>query len=492
MFTDEHRRSVCEQLRQLDLRAFEKLLTPRVLSEAAVRAGLPMGRGALGLANLAWLSVACAFHATRNFADVLVMTLKLLGDADRFARCPWAVRPQRKARQGGKRGRRSKHDPRGGGPLPSEEAFAQARGKAPLAYWTWLILLLGEKFAAAHEPLLRWHGRRLLALDGTTLRLQNYKRLREHFGTAANSSHGRKGRSRHPQARMVMLTFPLARMPWKYELCPLGRSEKTCAASLLCGLECGDLVLMDRGFWSYGLFCQVAAQRACFAIRLFGGAKLKTVAKLGLDDRLARYQPCERKWKKLGLPRSMDLRVIRYRIPGFRPSALLTNLTDRRIGRRWWVGLATHNSTGATLEGVYHRRWEIETTFCELKVRQRMEDSLRGRTPQAIEYEVAGHVLLYLLTRWLMVEAAAKAHLDPLRLSYLHALNELTDMAPLLVMAGPQQAANILVPRLMKRLAEHVVPKRPGRHYPRPGDTKVRYKGRGHYHRPSKLKAGQT
>jgi hypothetical protein len=278
-------------------------------------------------------------------------------------------------------------------------------------------------------------------------------------------------------------------MPWKYELCPLGRSEKTCAASLLCGLERGDLVLMDKGFWSYGLFCQIAAQRACFAVRLFGGAKLKTVAKLGPDDRLARYRPSERKWKKLGLPRSMDLRVIRYRIPGFRPSAVATNLTDRRIGRRWWVGLATRDST---LGGVYHRRWEIETTFCELKVRQRMEASLRGRTPRAIEYEVAGHVLLYLLTRWLMVEAAAKAKLDPLRLSFLHALNDLTDMAPLLVMADPQQAADVLLPRLIKRLAEHVVPLRPGRHYPRPGDGKVRYKGRGHYRRPSKLKVGQA
>jgi ribosomal protein S14 len=33
---------------------------------------------------------------------------------------------------------------------------------------------------------------------------------------------------------------------------------------------------------------------------------------------------------------------------------------------------------------------------------------LRGRTPQAITFEVAGHMLLYLLTRWLMVEASQK------------------------------------------------------------------------------------
>jgi hypothetical protein len=290
---------------------------------------------------------------------------------------------------------------------------------------------------------------------------------------------------------MVMLTFPLARMPWRYELCPLSRSEKTCASALLAGLSPGDLVLMDKGFWSYGLFCQVARQRAFFAVRLFKGVRPRTLRRLGPDDRLARWSPAGRKWKKAGLPRpSIDLRVIRYRVPGFRPTALVTNLTDRRITRRRWVGLAAADAAGVTLDdGLYHRRWEIETTFCELKVRQGMERSLRGRTPRTIEYEVAGHVLLYLLVRWLIVEAATKAGMpDPLRVSYLHALHEVRDIAPALLAATPRRAARVLVPRLMARVASHVVPPRPGRHYPRPGDTKVKYKGRGHYRLPSKLK----
>jgi hypothetical protein len=49
---------------------------------------------------------------------------------------------------------------------------------------------------------------------------------------------------------------------------------------------------------------------------------------------------------------------------------------------------------------LYHRRWEIETTtFRELKRVQQMHGQLRGRTPQTIEFEVAGHVLLHLLVR---------------------------------------------------------------------------------------------
>jgi len=182
---------------------------------------------------------------------------------------------------------------------------------------------------------------------------------------------------------------------------------------------------------------------------------------------------------------------MRYRVAGFRPTALVTNLLDRRITRRQWVGLATREQAGLTLDprgGLYHRRWEIETTFCELKVRQGMEGSLRGRTPRAIAYEVAGHVLLYLLVRWLIVEAATAADVspDPLRVSYLHALNELADIAPALLTAAPRRARQVLMPRLLARIAAHVVPARPGRHYPRPGDTKVKYKGRGKYRLPSK------
>lgn len=506
MFTDEPRRTVWAQLRQQDLRAFAGLLTPQVLTQAGKEAGVAMGRGPLCLATMAWLSLGCALKTTRSFADVLGMTLKLLQDADAYA-LSGGTSKQRSSKK-----RSSKHDPHPADRHTlSEEAFVQARSKAPLGYWMALILLLGQNFQARHQRLVNWGPHRLLALDGTTLQLPKWKKLAEHYGTARNhASSGNHASARTTQARMVMLALAQVRMPLRYELCPLSRSEKTCAVGLLSGLQEHDLVLMDRGFWSYGLFCQIASQRACFAIRLFAGAKMKTVRTLGPGDRLVRYTPVDRKWKHL--PHSMLLRVIRYQVPGFRASAVVTNRIDRRLSRRRWVGLATsragqtlHGQTlhGQTLHprrlrdvycqgGVYHRRWEIETLFCELKVRQKMEGSIRGRTPGAVQFEVAGHVLLYLLVRWLIVEAAVRAGLDPLRLSYLQALRELLDLAPVLLQATQPHARRVLVPLLLERIASHVVPYRPGRHYPRPGDTKVKNKGRGHHRRPSKIPAGKA
>jgi hypothetical protein len=53
---------------------------------------------------------------------------------------------------------------------------------------------------------------------------------------------------------------------------------------------------------------------------------------------------------------------------------------------------------------------------------------LRSRTPEGIDYEVAGHVLLYLLTRWLIVDRAKEHGIEPLRISFTHALRELLDL----------------------------------------------------------------
>jgi Transposase DDE domain len=273
-------------------------------------------------------------------------------------------------------------------------------------------------------------------------------------------------------------------------LTPITEGERTAAGRLLGHLRRDDLVLMDRGFFSYGLFWQVIRGGAHFGIRAVGRVKFTTVADLADGTRLVDWTPSDRRWQQQGLPATIRLRVIDYQIKGFRPSAIVTSVLDPNlIDREAWVGMALVDDTGRVLRGpgLYHRRWEIETTFSELKEVQGLERSLRGRTPETITFEVAGHVLLYLLVRWLMVEAAAAAGEDPLRLSYSGALGELIAMLPSLVQAGAGRASGVLVPRLLGRMASHFVPARPGRHYPRPHDTTTKNKGKGKKQLPSKM-----
>jgi hypothetical protein len=464
MFRDEHKATVWNDLRQQDIRAFARWLTPGVFLLAAARATISstkcFSKNPLCLVNLVWLGLAAALHMKANFSQVLFRTLKLVQDYECFRR----PSGKQKRRKNPLPKKRTKHDPRTESDTVSEEAFAKARKRMPSSFWLELIGVLVEQFESEHGNLVRQYGFRLLAMDGTCIDLPDAKGNRNYFGTARNV-HGAHG----PQARMTLLQFPLVRLPCRYELGPMSVGEPTMAARLVkAAVRADDLILLDAGFWSYGLLWKIQKKQAYFAIRLRRGLNWQTIKRLGSQDELRRWTPKDsrRKWK--GLPRSIDLRVISYRVPGFRSTSIVTNVLDpQRLSRENWVRLTSEaDAEGRLLPGVYHRRLEIETTFRELKVEQGM-GRLRSRTRQSVAYEVAGHVLLYLLVRWTIVEAATKHQLNPLELSFSNALKEVFELQQTLLCASPEWAEQTLLPRLLDRIASHRVPRRPGRHYRR-------------------------
>lgn len=489
MFRDECRDSVWQQVRQRGLQAFGSIVTPQAMQAAADAAGVRIGKSALNVCTMAWLGIVGALYSAKNFTDVLIITFKHLEDAGCPLPKPRSKPSRKKCGKGKKQKCRSKHNPHGDSPIVTEEAFVGARHRFSPAFWTWLLIVLAEAFQQQHPQHVRWKRFRLLMLDGTDIALPRWKKLLDYFGAAS------KGKNRTPQARMVMLAFAQARLPWRYEVVPQSCHEQTAAKRLFEHVGRDDLVLMGKGFWSYGSFWQLQRQGAHFGIRLRAGTNLRRVKRLGRNDELADWRPVKRSkkkctWAATGLPKSIRLRVIRYQMPGFRASAVVTNVLDPRdISRDEWVRMATVDRRGHVLEaGLYHRRWEIETMFHELKVLQGMEGSLRGRTAKSIEYEIGGHVLLYFLIRSLMVEAAEQRDCKPLQLSFKHALQEFEDLRTLLIVNSPTFVRNVLLPRLLQRIAQHKISIRPGRHYPRPGD---KYK-LGKYRKRSKLRVKQS
>jgi len=468
MFTDERRCDVWEQIRQQGIRGFSEQITPHVIAETARRTGVRLAKSPLCLANLVWLGVACALHVTDDFATILTATLKLLEDQQEFfsTKVGKATKNGRRRERRARNKRQSKHRPIRDDPSAvSEEAFVKARHRMPLFFWVNLIIVLGERFQEQHQSLLMFRGFRVLAMDGTCLDLPNWKRLQNHFGTATNAGGRQKA-----QARIVMLQFPFVRLPYRYELCPLDNGEATIARRLSQHLRKNDLVLLDACFWSYGLLWDIQKRQAFFALPLKKKINLKRVRRLGARDQLMQWTPKDSRgqWRKEKLPKSLRLRIITYQLPGFRAQKLATNvLSTSRIPREDWVRLATDcNTKGRFAPGLYHRRWEIETTYRELKVDQGMKGHLRSRSPESIHFEVAGHVVLYFLVRWLMVEAGVQHGLDPLRLSFSHALRELNSVRRSLLNAS-KPWARVLIGRLLNRIAQHLVPYRPGRTYPR-------------------------
>ncbi len=476
MFTDELRREIHDQLREHDLRVFAKQLSHGVFVEAARRAKLRLCSCPLNLANLAWLGISAAWRKGESFVTILTVTFKLLQDQEHFGQSAFGqdlAKKQRSSRRQQKNSQKnkkktSKHRPQGQDPTRvTEEAFVKARKRMPLAFWVELLLLLGERFETEHLERMRFRGFRLLAVDGTRLTLPDEKELRDHYGTAKNGNGKQQA-----QAQMVLLQSPLTRLPVAYQLGPLKTGEVTMARQLTCHLRRDDLLLLDSGYLSYGLLCDIQSRGAFFCIRLQRAVNVRTLRRLqDTRDRLVRWSPKDSRgqWRREGLPRSFDLRQIEYRVPGYRTIKLLTNvLSPTELSYDEFSRLTTTPGvTEKLLPGLYHLRWQIETTYAELKVVQQLDGGLRSKKPEGIAYEVAGHVVFYLLVRWLMVEAADKHGVNPLQISFCHALRELELLWPTITVSSPEWVKTKLWPRLLERIASHIVPLRPGRSYPR-------------------------
>ena len=69
---------------------------------------------------------------------------------------------------------------------------------------------------------------------------------------------------------------------------------------------------------------------------------------------------------------------------------------------------------------LYHRRWQVEVDFRDLKDTLQIKQ-LRSRTQQGVQKELAALVILYNLIRQTMVEAARRQGVTPDRISFIDA-----------------------------------------------------------------------
>jgi hypothetical protein len=372
MFTDEGRSRVHDAIQRQDNKLFAHILTPDLFFQAARLCQLPIVRSPRNLVNLVWLAVSAARNPEQSFADLLGLPLKSLQDNEHFPASDLnqllgaAKQARRRQGPGQRKSQRqrppSRHDPRGSEPeRVSAQAFAKARPSMPSVFGLARFLLLGEQFERLYGAVVRWQRFRLLAVDGSRLNLPDYPALRQHFGTARNA-----WGTHQAQAQLVLVQFPLARLPYAYALETVPVGEVTLARRLLPGLRAEDLVLLDAGYLSYGLLAQIHHQKAHFVVRLHQRLNLRTLKRLGsAHDQLVGWQPKDSRgqWRKEGLPRSIGLRLLTYPARGFRPLRLLTNvLSEPEVSYAPFWGLSISAAGAVLTKGLSNWRWEIETT----------------------------------------------------------------------------------------------------------------------------------
>ena len=296
--------------------------------------------------------------------------------------------------------------------LPSDSALYQARAKLGWAPIRWLCRRVLRPLAnLVCDPSAFYDGRRLLASDGTSFTVADTPSNEWTFGRA----HNQHGRSGYPLMRVVALceVGTHALIDWIARGFRVG--EQALAARLWARVPAGSLLLGDRNFHCFGLWQAALDGGWDLLIRVQSGPKFVIDQVLCDGSFLSWVYPRRGKRKKA---RAIRVRVITYtytdekgKVP---TSRLLTSLLDA----------ARHPA--AVLVDLYHRRWEQEGVFREIKsALAGRVTQVRAQDPLRAMQEIDGLLLGHFVVRWVILQVAREKGISPVEISFTGTLRVL-------------------------------------------------------------------
>ncbi|MEI7591395.1 MAG: IS4 family transposase [Deltaproteobacteria bacterium] len=289
-------------------------------------------------------------------------------------------------------------------------------------------------------PGCRWNNLHLVAIDGTTLALQDTPENSRAFGRSSNQH----GAGAWPLARFVALAEVGTHIVFASELGGYRDSETVLAAKILSRLRPGMLCLADRLFPGYDLWQQAAATGAHLLWRAKIGLSLKRVGELSDGSWLAEWRPSE---AKAGDARKQLVRVVEYKLK--EPDLPASEETYRLITTM----LDEKEAEARELAELYPERWEIELTIKEGKsVLRKGQVTLRSKTPGLVRQEFWGLLLAHYLVRRMMADAASGRRVDPDTLSYQRSVEIIKSAQTCPTLAMPAKARNASMAKAMERI----------------------------------------
>lgn len=293
--------------------------------------------------------------------------------------------------------------------LPSKSAIFQARARLGFEPVRDLFGRVAVPLAEPGAAGAWLAGRRLVAIDGTCLDVADNVENDEWFGRPGVM----KGeRAAFPQARVVAIAECATHAIFDAVVGPYTAAENTLAREVIDRLEPGMLVLADRGFCGFPLWSRAAATGADLLWRAPSTMKPRHLDTLADGSWLAELRPANSSKVKA---EPLTIRVIDYEI---------TDGRDNDSTYRLFTTILDPTEAPADqLAVAYAQRWEIESTFDELKAHQRgARTVLRSKSPALVLQEIWGHLCCHFAIRTLMWEAASQAGVDPDRVSFVASL----------------------------------------------------------------------
>jgi hypothetical protein len=275
----------------------------------------------------------------------------------------------------------------------SKQAFSQARRKlSPMVF-----VLLNRKLITefySNNTFKTFRGFRLLAVDGSTLRLPKSEELRSEFGVYPKDGDISLIRTSVLYDVLNNLTLHATLTPY------YGGSEKEMAIehfeelSLLdCetkGNDCKDLLIFDRGYPSHFLMFFLRSKGKHFLVRAYESSisEVNDAVKSGVHDAIVDITLTTRKlYRKPDFDKhlpTLENKIIRVRVLTFELSSgqkeiLITSLIDQ------------NEFTYDDIFQVYAKRWNIEEHYKFCKCIAEIEN-FSGQSKIAMEQDFHGAI----------------------------------------------------------------------------------------------------
>jgi hypothetical protein len=245
-----------------------------------------------------------------------------------------------------------------------------------------------------------------------------------------------------------------------YALGRYDQGENTLAHPLLKKLQKGDLLIADRYFAAahfYWYYMSIGLEFLTRANQRLKISRIKRIKSYSQNDFLG--------W--------LQINKIYQRTNPLLPDKIMVRFIKIMVRRRgrckpvWFVTSLLDDKIYPARETakLYGKRWRIETLFKEVKVNL-SADVLRSLSPDGIRKEIAARLIAVNVVRTIMIEAATKGGVDPVRISFVHAVRAILSFAPALACEPIWRLPQIYKAMLVE-IGTHLVPERPGRKEPR-------------------------
>lgn len=424
------------------IEAFSQILPASWIDDALAASGVAAGRiRDLPPKFMTWFVVLMGVYRRVSYRNLL----------EKIRHSPWLVRLWP------------------GNKTPTSSAVTQARDRLGSAVLRLLFRRSAVEWLAGSTGTY-FHGHRVHAIDGMTLKTSDSDSNRNFFGLPGSS----RGEAGYPQMRTLGLldvgTHLLHGIRWG----PYSTGEVTLFKDLLSEVERDSVVLLDRNFLAFEpLWALHNNHGAHFVVRAKKNVKGRVVRQLGPGDAIVELSlRSARKRAEIKLPETWLLRELTFTPEGWtEPLRVFTTLLNTPP----LSGIEAPTKIPAQqIAELYFQRWghegandEFKTHMCDLATVNRPV-VFRSERKDRVEQELYGLLLAYNLIRMLMTKATDNApdQPSPIRLSFVAAL-ERTREAVRDMMRIPARLLAKHFQGVLAAIARQRVPHRPGRNNPR-------------------------